>query len=92
MKPFASSREVPDRAGGKLANAKTSSTCREQQQHWVSMSGPDSDFTHIVWPYYSSTAAFCFWSVCIAASWSGKSTFSVSIALHLATATIMIIS
>ncbi|DBB16308.1 TPA: hypothetical protein ACH3X3_014617 [Trebouxia sp. C0006] len=38
MKPFASSQVVPGRAASKLANAKTSSTCREQQQHWGVMS------------------------------------------------------
>ncbi|KAL0026645.1 hypothetical protein WJX79_000519 [Trebouxia sp. C0005] len=36
MKPVASS-QVPGRAAGKLSNAKISSTCREQQQHWTVM-------------------------------------------------------
>jgi len=44
MKPFASSQEVPGHTAGKLADFKPSSTCREQQLHWVSMSCTDNDF------------------------------------------------
>ncbi len=58
MKAFASSQVVPGRAASKLANAKTSSTGRKQQQQWVSISCTDNDFTHLVYSCFISTVAF----------------------------------
>lgn len=68
MKPFASSQEVPGHTAGKLADFKPSSTCREQQLHWVSMSCTDNDFTHIVRSWRITTVVFCLCSVRIAVS------------------------